>query len=123
MGGAPDPELTSRLQKPCMKSHHPNIHICKKKTETDFARKVHREVKGLLKRLKKKETRRKKRKEGKPSELRFPVKLRRFPKKNYNKKRGKNSKKLKKSMKRKGRHGPNGPKISQHLGKITNIES
>ena len=119
MGEAPDPELTSRMQKTCMKSHHPNIHICKKKPETDFARKVHREVKGLLKRLKKKETRRKKRKEGKPSELRFPVKLRRFPKKNYNKKRGKNSKKLKKSMKRKGRHGPNG----QHLGKITNIES
>ena len=52
---APDPELTSRMQKTCMKSHHPNIHICKKKPETDFARKVHREVKGLLKRLKKKE--------------------------------------------------------------------
>ena len=54
VGGAPDPELTSRLQKPCMKSHHPNIHICKKKPETDFARKVHREIKGLLKRLKEK---------------------------------------------------------------------
>ena len=118
MGEAPDPELTSRMQKTCMKSHHPNIHICKKKPETDFARKVHREVKGLLKRLKKKETRRKKRKEGKPSELRFPVKLRRFPKKNYNKKRGKNSKgklpkkqgknskRLKKSIKKKGKHGP-----------------
>ena len=103
---APDPELTSRMQKSCMKKNHPNIHICKKKPETDFARKVHREVKGLLKRLKEKETRRKKRKEGENSELRFPVKLHRFPKKNYNKKRGKNSIKLKKSMKRNGRHGP-----------------
>ena len=84
-----------------MKSHHPNIHICKKKPETDFARKVHREVKGLLKRLKEKETRRKKRKES-----RFPVKLHGFPKKNHNKKRGKKSVGLKKSMKKNGKYGP-----------------
>ena len=64
MGEAPDPELTSRMQKPCMKSPHPTVHICKKKPETDFARKVHREIKGLSKRLEKKEIRRKKGKEG-----------------------------------------------------------
>ena len=100
MDEAPDPELTSRMQKTCMKSHHPNVHICKKKPETG-ARKLHREIKGLLKRLKEKETRRKKRKES-----RFPVKLHGFPKKNHNKKRGKKSVGLKKSMKKNGKYGP-----------------
>ena len=106
MDEAPDPELTSIIQKPCMKKNHLNIHICKKKPETDFARKVHREVKGFLKRLKEKETRRKKQKEGEYLESRFPVKLHRFPKKNHNIKRGKNSVKLKNSMNRNGRYGP-----------------
>ena len=61
MGDAPDPELTLRMQKPCMKSHHPSVHICKKQPKTKFARKIHRRMKRLLKRLKKKEKRRKNR--------------------------------------------------------------
>ena len=61
MGEAPDPELTSRMQKPCMKSRHPSVHICKKQPKTKFARKLHRKMKHLLKRLRKKEIRRKKR--------------------------------------------------------------
>ena len=59
MGEAPDPELTSRMQKPCMKSRHPSVHICKKRPETDFARKVHRKIKALSKRLKKRQILRK----------------------------------------------------------------
>ena len=61
MGDAPDPELTSRMQKPCMNSHHPSVHICKKQPKTNFARKIHRKMKRLLNRLKKKEKRRKNR--------------------------------------------------------------
>ena len=64
MGEAPDPELTSRMQKPCLKSRHPSVHICQKRPETDFARKVHRKLKALSKRLKKKQVRRKKKSEG-----------------------------------------------------------
>ena len=66
MGEAPDPELTSRMQKPCTKSRHPNVHICKKQPKTKFARKIHKKMKHLLKRLQKKEINRKKRREGGP---------------------------------------------------------
>ena len=55
MGEAPDPELTSRMQKPCLKSPHPSVHICNKRPETKFARKVHRQIKALSKRLQKKQ--------------------------------------------------------------------
>ena len=64
MGEAPDPELTLKMQKPCNKSRHPNVHFCKKKPKTKFAREVHKSMKRLLKGLQKKEIMRKKRTTG-----------------------------------------------------------
>ena len=54
MGLAPDPDLTSSMYKNCMKSSHPNIHICKKAPETDFAKKTHKVMKAFLRKMKKK---------------------------------------------------------------------
>ena len=107
MGETPDPELTSKMQKPCMKSHHPNVHICKKKPVTDFARKVHREIKGLLKRLENKEIRRKKGKReehSKKNPRSSPRFLRGPNKRNNKKKQRKKVKGIKKSRKRKRKH-------------------
>ena len=54
MGDAPVPELASRMYKSCMKSDHPNINICKTKVpNTKFARKTHKVMKNLLRRIKK----------------------------------------------------------------------
>ena len=59
MGQAPDPELSTRMFKSCMKSDHPSIHICRKTPETDFARKTHKIIKADLKRIKKERRKRK----------------------------------------------------------------
>ena len=42
----------------CKKSNHPNIHICEEKPNTQSARKTHRIIKRLLKKIQKKERRR-----------------------------------------------------------------
>ena len=69
MGDAPDPELTSRMQKPCTKSRHPNVHICKKQPKTKFARKIH-ENEAFIERKNRTKSRYWKRKKGlKPKSL------------------------------------------------------
>ena len=53
IGTASDPELTNRMYQACIKSEHPSVHICKKLPKKGFARKTHRQLKHLLKKLKK----------------------------------------------------------------------
>ena len=50
----PDPALTKRVYDSCIKSDHPNVHICKKIPKSKDARKSHRRVKRLLYFIKKK---------------------------------------------------------------------
>ena len=44
---------SKRINKICKKSDHPNIHFCKKKPDTQRARKTHKILKRLLKKIKK----------------------------------------------------------------------
>ena len=103
MSEAPDPELTSIMQKPCMKSRHPSVHICKKRPETDFARKVHKKMRSLLKRLEKRESRRKKKKMVRFWRKKKKTNRNRRKQKSTNnnrrKKKGKNYKRMRKSRK------------------------
>ena len=107
MGEPPDPELTSRMLKPCMKSHHPSVHICQKQPKTQFARGVHRQIKGLWKKLEKREMRRRKKEKGRFERKKvgeggyFRKKKKRNKKRR--KKQRKNLKERKKSRKRKRR--------------------
>ena len=108
MGEPPDPELTSRMEKPCMKSHHPSVHICQKQPQTKFARGVHKKIKGLWKKLEKREMRRRKTEKRrferkKVGEGAYFRKVKKKRKKKRRKKQRKNLKERKKSRKRKRR--------------------
>ena len=46
------------MEKICKKSNHPNVHICKKKPDSQSGRKTHKIIKRLLKKIKKRERRR-----------------------------------------------------------------
>ena len=65
IGKETDPKLTTKMYKSCMKSDHPNVHICDKLPGTKRARKIHKLVKSELKKLRKKNQRRKRRNGGK----------------------------------------------------------
>ena len=47
-----DPHSIKSMEKICKKSNHPNVHICKKKPDSQSGRKTHKIIKRLLKRIK-----------------------------------------------------------------------
>ena len=53
-----DPHSIKSIEKICKKSNHPNVHICKKKPDSQSGRKTHKIIKRLLKKSKKREKRR-----------------------------------------------------------------